>query len=280
MTKEIVVKPLKKDDARAFVTSINKGLGDIRAMLIALHDGKGWEALGYDSWGAFGQAEFGWSDSYLRRQITAGKIEQKLLAHDESVPIGTPATHTAPVKESHVRPLAGLNENQQVKAYTDAKADAEKAGKPLTAKDVKAKANAYKPAAPKPQPAPKTCPKCKGEDFHKDGTCAVCVQEDAPEPTVEELMAESNKALESLAREITGLHKRAAELGTPHVDEERLDIFESQCKTAAGTLRAAKGYAVCSYCDGSGKCKGKKCKPCLGCGWLTRTAFDSAPTKE
>ena len=131
----------------------------------------------------------------------AGKIEQKLLAHDESVPIGTPATHTAPVKESHVRPLAGLNENQQVKAYTDAKADAEKAGKPLTAKDVKAKADTYKPAAPKPQPAPKTCPKCKGEDFHKDGTCAVCVQEDAPEPDKTKAL----KLLGQLVRELDAL---------------------------------------------------------------------------
>ncbi len=123
------------------------------------------------------------------------------------------------------------------------------------------------------KPAPKTCPKCKGEDFHKDGTCAVCVQEDAPEPTVEELMAASNKALESLAREITAMHKQAAELDTPHVDEERLGILQSQLKTASGTLRAAKGHAVCSYCDGEG------CKVCLHSGWLTKTQAESAPEK-
>ena len=117
------------------------------------------------------------------------------------------------------------------------------------------------------------CPDCGGTDFHKDGTCASCIQEDAPEPTVEELMAASNKALESLARQITGAHKLATELETPHVDEERLGILQSQLRTAAGTLRAAKGDSTCSYCEGEG------CKVCMKCGWLTRTQAESAPEK-
>jgi hypothetical protein len=283
VTKEIAVKPLDKDEARAFVESIKSRFGDMRAMFIELHDRMGWTALGYSSWDELVKKEFTWwSKSYVNRQLSAGKIEQKLLpapTGGSKRPIGTlpPPVGVDPVPESHMRPLAGLNEKQQAKAYTEAKAAADKAGKPLTAKDVKAKADAYKPAVPKPET--KKCPDCGGEDLHDDGSCASCPQPDAPEPTVEELMTASNKALESLAREITGMHKRAGELGTPHLDEERLGIFKSQLQTAAGTLRAAKGFATCSYCEGSGRRSGKKCKPCMGCGWLTKTQADSAPEK-
>ena len=96
--------------------------------------------------------------------------------------------------------------------------------------------------------------------------------EEAPEPTVEESMAASNKALESLARQITGLHKTAEGLEEPHL-AERLDTLLGQLKAAAGTVRASKGYATCSYCDGVGG----GCNPCRESGWLTKTASESAP---
>ncbi len=270
MTKEIAVKTMAEADARAFVSSINKGLGDIREMLIELHDQMGWEALGHKSWEVCVKKEFGWDRRYADRQLSAGRIQKQLPPPTgQSIgPIGP-----SPIPESHLRPLAGLPEDQQLAAYTDAKEEAGATGETLTAKMVKAKADAYKPA-PAPKPADdeyEKCPKCGGEDFHDDDTCASCVPTDAPAPTVEELMTASNKALESLAREITGAHKQAAELGVAHLDEERLGILKSQLRTAAGTLRAAKGYAVCSYCDGEG------CKVCMKCGWLTRTLSESAP---
>lgn len=186
MTKEIAVKTMAKADARAFVSTINKGIGDIREMLIELRDSKGWEALGYGSWDACVTEEFGWSKRYANMQISGGKIEQQLLAAPAKAGTIVPTPPTSPVRESHLRPLVGLTEKQQVKAYTDARAAAEKAGKPLTAKDVKAKADAYKPAAPKPQPAPKTCPK-----------------EEAPDPAVDKTKA--RQALGQLVRSLDEL---------------------------------------------------------------------------
>ncbi len=123
--------------------------------------------------------------------------------------------------------------------------------------------------------------------------------------TVEQAMAESNRALESLARGITGNQKRADELAddilgyvetaraidTPHLDETQLGILESQLKaaanglrqagddlaarlkTAAGLIRARKGAGRCAYCRG----KGEGCEPCRGSGWLTSTQLASAP---
>ena len=260
MTKAIAIKPLDEDNARAFVESIKKRVGDIREMLIELHDRLGWEALGYKSWEACIKEEFGWDRRYADRQLSAGRIQKQLPPPTgQSIgPIGP-----RPILESHLRPLALLPEDQQIAAYTDAKEEAEAAGETLTAAAVKAKADLYK-AADEPYVEPEEPPE----------------EEEAPEPTVEELMAASNKALESLARQITGAHKLATELETPHVDEERLGILQSQLRTAAGTLRAAKGDSTCSYCEGSGRRSGKKCKPCMGCGWLTKTMAESAPQND
>lgn len=100
-------------------------------------------------------------------------------------------------------------------------------------------------------------------------------EEDEPEeetdPTVEEAMTASNKTLESLAREITALYKTAVALDEPHLDEGRLNILEAQLKTAAGTVRAAKGAGLCTYCDAEG------CKHCEQSGWLIKSMYDSAP---
>ena len=259
MSREIAVKPLTEDDARAFVETIKKRIGDIREMLIELYDRRGWEVLGYDNWDAFVEEEIGWSKRYANMQLSAGKIEQKLLTTAKpqvGTMVPTPPP-TSPIPERQLRPLASLPEDQQVAAYMDAKEEAEKAGKPLTAKDVKAKADAYK-ADNEPYVAPPEEPEEP--------------EEEAPEPTVEESMAASNKALESLARQITGLHKTAEGLEEPHL-AERLDTLLGQLKAAAGTVRASKGYATCSYCDGVGG----GCNPCRESGWLTKTASESAP---
>ncbi len=183
MSKEIAVKTMPKADARAFVESIKKRVGDIRKMLIELHDRLGWEALGYDSWDKCVTKEFGWSKRYANMQISAGKIEQKLLAAPTKVGTKVPTqSPISPIQETHLRPLASLPEDQQIAAYQDAKEEAAAAGETLTAAAVKAKADLYKPAAPKPQPAAKKCPKCGGTDFHEDDTCASCVQEEDPPP--------------------------------------------------------------------------------------------------
>ena len=255
---ELTTSPLSKDDARAFVESIKTRIGDIRKMLIELHDRFGWKVLGYDSWEACVTEEFGWSKRYANMQISAGKIEQKLLAP----PGGTVGTlvptppPTGPIPEKHLRPLAALPEDQQVEAYLDAKQEAEAAGEKLTAKAVIAKVELYAAdnesyvAPPEPEAEP----------------------EPEPTPTVEEAMAASNKLLESKARQITAFGKDSELQAEPHM-EERMDTVQAQARTLAGTVRSGKGAGTCTYCDGEG------CKTCLKTGWLDRNQLASAPEK-
>ena len=150
MGKEIAAKPMNKDDARAFVNSIKTRIGDVREMLVELHDRQGWEALEYGSWEACVAKEFpDLSKRHADRQVLAGRIQKviKSAARKPTAnavgPIGP--KHLPPVvAESHLRPLTSLPEDQQVSAYMDARDEAAKAGKTLTAKDVKAKADLYK----------------------------------------------------------------------------------------------------------------------------------------
>lgn len=200
MTEAIAIKPLEKDDARAFVESINKGLGDIRAMLISLHDGQGWKALGHKSWEACVKKEFGWDRTYAHRQITGGRIEQKLIEHTKkTLPIGNVPPPVSTIPESHLRPLASLPEDQQIAAYTDAKEEA--AGEPLTARDVKAKVDLYK-ADNEPYVEPEEPPE----------------EDDAPEPTVDKKKA--RKLVGQLVRELDGLGIKWGKLTLQQIKNE------------------------------------------------------------
>jgi hypothetical protein len=97
--------------------------------------------------------------------------------------------------------------------------------------------------------------------------------DDPAEPTVEERMAEENKRLESLAREIQSLYQKAVALKSPHLHEGRCDILKGELNRAAATVRFCKGHAVCGYCQGKG------CKNCHRTGWLNKIDSESAPQK-
>lgn len=94
--------------------------------------------------------------------------------------------------------------------------------------------------------------------------------------TVEDRMYEANKTLGALAGELMAIVKRAEEIDNPHFTDAkhgRLESFKAHVRSAAGTLKSAKGAGVCTYCDG------KWCKHCLQTGYLTKSALESAPEK-
>lgn len=265
MTTEVTTNLLDEKEARAFAESIKKRLGDVRKMIIELHDRMGWAVLGYKSWEACVKQEFDWSESYVGRQIAAGRIEQKLLSNtpqtgEGSLPIGRSSPPISPIPESQLRPLISLPEDEQADAYLEAKETADKEEKPLTAAAVQAMVDKYKGENAAME-----------ESFEEPDE----PEEEEPEepPTVEERMKFSNSVLEKFAREITALGTRAEELAEPHLTD-RLDTLQAQLRTAAGTVRVAKGAGVCSYCD-----DGAGCKHCHQTGWLNKTAFESAPEK-
>ncbi len=55
----------------------------------------------------------------------------------------------------------------------------------------------------KPEVEYEKCPECGGGDFFEDGTCASCIQEEAPEPTVDTKKAK--KLVGQLVRELDAL---------------------------------------------------------------------------
>lgn len=146
MGKDIAVKPMTDDEACSFIASIKSRIGDIREMLIELHDREGWKARGYDTWEECVAKEFpDWCKRHADRLRLAGRVQKAIEAAAPKTvgPMG-PKSAPPPIPERHLRPLGDLPEDQQVAAYMDAKDEADKAGKPLTAKDVKAKADLYK----------------------------------------------------------------------------------------------------------------------------------------
>jgi hypothetical protein len=122
------VPMMDANEARAIVTSIKTRIDLARGELLELHDREGWRALGYKSWQACAQAEFGGSAAQMFRLLSAAQIERAIDS-----PIGE-------YPESHLREVAKLDTPaQQRQALSQAAARTN--GQP-TAKDVRAEAEA------------------------------------------------------------------------------------------------------------------------------------------
>lgn len=105
---------LSKDDARFLVDEINHGAANVRALLLKLHDGEGWRALGHETWEACIEGELVFGRRQAFRQLVAAQIEQRLQ------PIGRAAlvTHgSLYLPERHARELATVPENRQLEVY-------------------------------------------------------------------------------------------------------------------------------------------------------------------
>lgn len=124
--------PMTADQAQHHVDQIKAGINDIGRHLLELHDGRGWEALGYETWRACAQAEFGFGKSQAYRLMA----EAKVIANLQNSPIGENVE--LPSRESHIRELAKLPSDQQAEAWETAQQEAEANDEPLTAKTVAA----------------------------------------------------------------------------------------------------------------------------------------------
>lgn len=128
------VPMMDQAEARATVDAIKGHMDSARKLLLDLEEREGWKALGYSSWRACAQAEFGQSSAQVYRLLTAAKIEQAIDS-----PIGENP-------ESHLRPLVTLDTPEQQKAALD-RATELAGDRPRTAKDVQAAVEEIKPPA-------------------------------------------------------------------------------------------------------------------------------------
>ena len=120
--------PMTEQEARETTNKIKQNLLTARQLLLSMYERKGWKVLGYGSWREYGAVEFGYSEAYVYRLMTAAKVENNIS------PIGEKA-----IPESQLRPLTALPPEQQREAWERAQ---EIAGdKPLVARDVQAAVN-------------------------------------------------------------------------------------------------------------------------------------------
>jgi tRNA U34 5-methylaminomethyl-2-thiouridine-forming methyltransferase MnmC len=169
----------------------------------------------------------------------ARTVRRKIKTSQAITPAAKAAIRETPVAESgaELRRLGDLPEEKQ-----EAVAEAIKEGKAETVKEA---VKAIEPKAEEP--------------------CA----------DVLEKMKRDNAAIEAIARKITGIYGEVEELDNPHIfDTSVAEIFRSNLKQAANTLRAQKGFGVCPYCEG------KWCKRCRKTGYLPQVEFESAPKKK
>ncbi len=90
----LVVVTMTKIEAEECVRAIRDVSHRMRELLVALYERDGWRSLGYESFAACAQQEFGNSAAYVYRQLAVGSLEKRL-------PIGDVGDN----KESHLRPL-------------------------------------------------------------------------------------------------------------------------------------------------------------------------------
>ena len=227
------------------------------------------------------QEAFNWiiDNQRARRNITEDQ-DKYLLGKRYQIarlPTGKPnVDKVSTLKKEEVAEKEGVSDRTLRRAadFAEAVDDAPKAiaeavkGGELTATTAQLEAVAELPAAEKRKVI-------KAVESGEVETLAEALKEvesdepDNSDTTIEERMEVWNRLVESFARKITAVASDAPR--GPHLDETRLNILRDALKSAASGVRAAKGHAVCTYCEGKG------CKPCRKTGYLTKNAYDSSP---
>jgi phage N-6-adenine-methyltransferase len=100
---------LSTEAARRLIDDINCGAANVRSLLLQLHAGEGWLALGYKTWDDCVESEFAFSRRRANQQLVAATIEQRLSG-------GNNCSRFV-LRESHARELAAVPENRQLEVY-------------------------------------------------------------------------------------------------------------------------------------------------------------------
>lgn len=90
---------MTKEEAELVNGILRRSLSDSRFYLLKMRDEKGWKALGYESFDAFGEKEHGIAKSHLYRLADAAEVQLSLNS-----PLGEK------IPETHLRPLAKVDD--------------------------------------------------------------------------------------------------------------------------------------------------------------------------
>jgi len=85
----ITTTALSLEEATTLTNAIREAVDDLWSLLVKAHDGRAWEAMGYDSWAAYVTAEFRISPGHAGRLLVQGAVIKQIsaAANVETVPI-------------------------------------------------------------------------------------------------------------------------------------------------------------------------------------------------
>lgn len=131
MPETVEIAVMDKDRAAMICENVRRGMTVTQDYLVELYDGRGWIALGYNSWGEMASAEFGQHAVTLYRRLKAAQVAKEL----EDDPFFCKLQKTQPVPESQLRALSSAPEGTRAKVLAVANEAAN--GKP-TERTIKA----------------------------------------------------------------------------------------------------------------------------------------------
>jgi hypothetical protein len=127
---ELIQLEMTLDEARETDRLIKRHINTTRYLLLDMRDRKGWKALGYESFGDYGKKSLGYEKPYLTQLADAGEISLQ-LGYDSEFAIA----NSIP-KESQLRPLKAVPEEDRKAIWEEATRKAEEEHAKLTAKRV------------------------------------------------------------------------------------------------------------------------------------------------
>jgi len=266
-------KPLTRADAHAFVTSIKSRIGDIRGMIVELHDRLGWKVLGYDSWDKCVKAEFADEDLdriACHRQIRTARLGASVLAIDNTL-----LPKRGGLKVGHARATEGLaTDEDAVTAIAAAAADAIRNGKQLTSKAIRAKAKALdlplkKAKADAPPVGAEDAEEPVGPVEEPPQDPALLDALDNPVPDdVREIFEDRKLGEEAISalRKADNLIKRYSETRGGFFCSHKASVVRLREDKAA--IAASLPHSICTDCVGDG------CNACMGHRFLLKSQLD------
>lgn len=246
MKNTIEKKQMTVEQAKACVLSIKGSLGSAQAEILALHDQKGWEALGHSSWKECCEKEFGYSERHGYRLIEAARLNAET---DQLV---------SPLKESQARVLAKIPKELREEVLETVKLT----GEPVTAKAITEAAKAL-------------------ADAHADtGEPIVDVPSTPLDRTGHPIPATLRDAwrhAEDMSGKLLGLLSEAKCLVDHALDakdpafREIPNTFVSQISACHHVAKQVKPHSVCPTCHGKAA---EKCEFCRGRGVVSRFRYE------
>ena len=123
---DLALPEMTATEAERTNAAIKAGITTLRALLLDMRDRRGWKALGYESFEEYGKAELDYGQSRLYQLAQAAEIQASI---SDSTKVE--------FRETHLRPLAPLSDDERRKVWEEATKQAEAEQKKLTAKMVK-----------------------------------------------------------------------------------------------------------------------------------------------